>query len=82
MQYKNGLYFSSIVTGGSSTTYTRDAIYMDANTIGTREWLSYGDLGHGVGRAGLSYLNGIGGLGDLYWGIATIISSLLSLTSI
>ena len=74
MQYKNGLYFSSIVTGGSSTTYTRDAIYMESNLITTRAWLSFGYLWNGVGLGGLSTLFGHTWLGNLIWIIATRLS--------
>ena len=73
MGYKNGLYFATRV-GGSSTTYTRDAIYLHSNVTGNREWLSYGSLGRGVASGGLSSLSGHHGLGTLIWYLATRLS--------
>ena len=49
LKYEKGVYYPNIV-GGSSSTYTRDAMYMNKNsTTGTREWLAYGNLGSGAG---------------------------------
>ena len=41
---------------------------MQDNTIGYREWQSYGTLGDGIGHGGLSSLNDPW-LGSLYYGI-------------
>lgn len=55
LKYEKGVYYPNIV-GGSSSTYTRDAMYMNKNsTTGTREWLAYGNLNTGA-TAGLSCL--------------------------
>ena len=67
----NGLYFPGIVTGGSSTTYTRDAIYMVSNIITIYEWMSYGYLWTGIAYGGLSGLYGRNWFGDLLWYFAT-----------
>ena len=59
LKYEKGVYYPNIV-GGSSSTYTRDAMYMNKNsTTGTREWLACGSLTAGAG-AGLSFLSGYG----------------------
>ena len=55
----------------SSTTYTRDAIYMISNATSIREWLSYGRLWDGVDHGGLSRLTGDTWLDDLFWRVAT-----------
>lgn len=62
-----GVFYPSIV-GGSSSTFTCDAFYMNNDTtVGTREWLAFGGLGFGAARAGLSCLGGNCGLGPAYW---------------
>lgn len=71
--YSNGVMFP-VDTGGSSSTYTRDAFYQNANTTGAREWLAFGSLFSGVGLAGLSFLYGHLGLGSAYWGILARLS--------
>ena len=55
-------------TGGSSSTYMRDAWYL-GNTAGTftREWLACAYLANGVAGAGLSAANANFGLGDRHW---------------
>lgn len=66
LKFKNGVAYPNIV-GGSSTTYTKDAFYMNNNaTTGTREWLACGGLGNGA-LAGLSSLNGNRGLTSASW---------------
>lgn len=53
-------------TGGSSSTYARDYIQHDENTVDTRAWLALGSLVTGA-DAGLSYLNGDYWLGNAWW---------------
>ncbi|MBR3470306.1 MAG: hypothetical protein IKH28_11550 [Lachnospiraceae bacterium] len=66
-KYANGMYFPSII-GGSSSTFTKDAFYMDKDsTTGTRESLAFGGLGYGLATGGLSYLNGGNGLPTATW---------------
>lgn len=64
--YKSGVFFP-VGTGGSSSTYTRDAFYENAATVSTREWLAFGDLSGGSGFAGLSCLSGYSVLGNGVW---------------
>lgn len=67
LKFKNGVAYPNIV-GGSSTTYTKDAFYMNSNaTTGTREWLACGSLRNGT-NAGVSFLLGDGGLAVARWG--------------
>ena len=66
LKFKNGVAYPNIV-GGSSTTYTKDAFYMNNNaTTGTREWLAFGHLAGGT-YAGLSCLLGNFGLTYAGW---------------
>lgn len=56
-KYKGGVTYPEVV-GGSSSTFTRDAFYMNKNgTVATREWLAFGLLNYGA-YAGLSFLAG------------------------
>ena len=71
--YAKGIYFPVLV-GGSSSTYHRDGFYMNAASAGTREWLAFGALYHGVGDGGLSHLLGNYGLSNAWWGILTRLS--------
>ena len=64
--YAKGVYFPVLV-GGSSSTYHRDGFYMNAASAGTREWLAFGHLTHGVGYGGLSALSGDNGLSHAWW---------------
>lgn len=65
-KYKEGVTYPEIV-GGSSSTYTRDGFYMNANgTTGTREWLAFGTLNNGA-AAGLSCLIGSNALPHGNW---------------
>ena len=59
--------------GSSSATGFGDAIYFDAATSGTREFLSLGDLSSGF-LAGLTYCLGNFGLGAAYWNILARLS--------
>ena len=61
------MYYANIV-GGSSSTFTRDAFYMDKDsTTGAREYLAFGYLLIGLGNGGLSCLYGIRGLTTAHW---------------
>ena len=62
-KYSNGMFFAT-VTGGSSSTYHKDSIYLN-KSAGTREILGFGHLGNGVGAAGLGFAYCDLGLG--YW---------------
>ena len=65
--FQDGMFYP-IEVDGSSSTFTKDAFYMDANgTSGTREWLAFGRLTHGS-YAGLSCLLGDRALSDGGWG--------------
>ena len=67
MEYAEGVFFPG-ETGGSSSTYTKDAAYFEAQgTTGTRESLRFGRLYAGSGNAGLSCLNASGGLSNSGW---------------
>ena len=66
-KYANGMYYPAVI-GGSSSSFTRDAFYMDKNsTTGTREYLAFGLLVIGLAVGGLSYLGGSAGLSAAYW---------------
>lgn len=56
--------------GGSSSTYTRDGIYLLADSTSVYEWLSFGHLYNGVEGGGLSAVTGHDGLGVAYWNIS------------
>ena len=72
--YSKGVFFPTDVVGGSSSTYTRDAFYMNSATSGaTREWLARCALSFGVADAGLSALDGFA-LGFAHWSIAARLS--------
>lgn len=64
--YAKGVFFPVDASGGSSTTYTRDAFYMNASVSGTREWPARGSLFYG-GGAGLSCLLGNAGPSSATW---------------
>ncbi|MCD7888332.1 MAG: hypothetical protein LUG23_00130 [Oscillospiraceae bacterium] len=61
--------------GGSSSTYTRDAIYLNANATGTREMLVRGALNYGVAHGGLSCVLGINGVSYAVWNIVARLSA-------
>lgn len=65
----DGEIFYPVSTGTSSSEYMKDGFYENGTgtTTGTREWLAFGNLGNGSGGAGLSYLNGSGGLAYGGW---------------
>lgn len=54
--------------GGSTSGGPRDGFYLEASSAsGTREWLRFGVLYHGLGDAGLSAGYGLIGLGAALW---------------
>lgn len=66
LAYSDGVFFP-VLTGGSSSTYTRDAFYENTNTVATREWLAFGGLVLGTANAGLSALSGRYALSSGLW---------------
>lgn len=66
MLFADGAFFPRRYAASSSTG-TRDGLYTQKNTIGTREYLAFGNLDHGSWYAGLSCLNAYGSLGDGLW---------------
>ena len=58
-----------VMAGGSSSTFIRDAYYIENATSGLREWLSFGLLYTGLTYAGLSCMYGNSSLGTTYWRI-------------
>lgn len=72
--YANGVFFP-ILVGGSSSTFTRDALYMNAEAVGTRELLARGTLRRGVGAAGLSCVAGNTALSAAYWACLSRLSA-------
>lgn len=71
--YKNGVFFP-IEAGGSSSTYTRDQMYMNGATEGIREWLARGDLGNGAPPAGVSCFAGGDGVSGASWAFVAHLS--------
>lgn len=67
--YEDGDMFPIDVTGGSSSTFTKDGFYQDGPGTGTREYLAFGSLSSGVAFGGLSYVYGGYGLPSAYWNI-------------
>lgn len=63
---------SGLTNSGSNTGFA-DAIYADAATSGQREWLFFGNLGHGA-IGGLSCLAANGGLSNSGWLILSRLS--------
>lgn len=67
---KNGVSFPIVAEGGSSSTYTRDAVYFYGNKPdGIYELLLFCALGSGVADAGLSGGYAVNGPGDADWHI-------------
>ena len=65
--YAEGVFYPT-VDGTSSSQYTKDGFYMDADgTTGNREWLGFGSLYYGSGVAGLGCLDGDFGLPNSRW---------------
>ena len=71
MSFSNGIIVPTDCSGGSSTTFTKDAFYFLAtpNSRTTRERLCFGYLRDGVGVGGLSNSSGSFALSTAYWGI-------------
>ncbi|MCQ1533876.1 hypothetical protein [Mitsuokella jalaludinii] len=69
---RDGVLFPEL-TGGSSSTYTRDYIWHNSKTVDTREWLALGGLNNGA-NAGLSFLYGDNWLGWAWWHYASRLS--------
>ncbi|MDD3251749.1 MAG: hypothetical protein PHV18_04220 [Lachnospiraceae bacterium] len=67
LAFAKGIFFGTNTTGGSSSTYTRDAFYKNAAVTGVREWLAFGALFSGSGNGGLSCLIGNLSLGPASW---------------
>lgn len=66
---------SSNNTGGSSTTGMCDGIYTNKlSTQGTREWQSFGNLGHGS-IAGVACVVGSAALSSAWWSVASRLSA-------
>ncbi len=63
------------LSGGSSSTYTKDAVYQLARNSGSYEWLALGDLSSGLSITGLSCAGASSGLGNAYWGIGGRLSA-------
>lgn len=71
IKFSNGIAVPSSASGGSSTTFTKDAFYFSATPSGasTREWPSFGTLRYGSAAGGLSCVNGISALSYAAWGL-------------
>ena len=69
MGFANGVYTPEDVDGGSSTKYTRDAFYENADVTSRtlREWLAFALLHIGSGTGGLSCLIGNHAVSIAYW---------------
>ena len=67
LSFADGIFFGTDTAGGSSSTFTRDAFYKNAETVATREWLAFGSLPSGTGAGGLSNLTGNSPLGGAAW---------------
>lgn len=67
MLFALGMFQPSVITGGGSSTYHKDAHYVSANTTGEREILCVGDLNNGVAVCGESCSGCSNSLGDTAW---------------
>lgn len=71
--FANGVFFPDML-GGSTTTFTRDAMYQSAGaTYAEREWLAFAGLDAGA-IAGLAALRAGSGLGTGYWDLLARLS--------
>lgn len=71
--FADGVFFPDMV-GGSSTTFTRDAMYQsDGATRAEREWLAFAFLGYGA-FAGMAALAASRSLGSGSWYVAARLS--------
>lgn len=71
---KNGLLYPCDISGGSSSTYHRDATYLLAKTTGERELLVFGVLDGGAALAGVSCSGGNLPLGGAWWNFCARLS--------
>lgn len=69
MLFALGMFQPSIITGGGSSTYHKDAHYVLAATTGEREILCVGSLDHGVAHCGVSCSGCDSSLGSTSWSI-------------
>lgn len=67
MLFALGMFQPSIITGGGSSTYHKDAHYVLAATTGEREILCVGALNHGVAVCGVSCSACANSLGSTNW---------------
>lgn len=67
MLFALGMFQSSIITGGGSSTYHKDAHYVLAATTGEREILCVGSLHDSVAGCGVSCSYCYASLGGTYW---------------
>ena len=67
MLFALGMFQPSIITGGGSSTYHKDAHYVLAATTGEREILCVGVLDDSVAHCGVSCSNCYGSLGGTHW---------------
>lgn len=73
-EYKNGMYFPTLL-GGSSSTYTCEQVSLNHDVDGqTREFICFGSLGLDVASFGLSCLYLTGALGAGWWHSASRLS--------
>ena len=76
LSYDGEIFFGTDTTGGSSSTFTRDAFCKAGVNVATatKEWLAFGGLAGGSGFAGLACLRGDGSLGTATWYILSRLS--------
>lgn len=67
MLFALGMFQPSVITGGGSSTYHKDAQYLVASTVGEREILCVGALYYGVAVCGVSCSSCGPSLGGTYW---------------
>lgn len=72
---ENGTFVQTNIgqDGSSTTTGFADGVYVDNASSGQREFLGFGNLGHGS-SAGLSCLNAYYGVGYAVWGVLARLS--------
>lgn len=74
-ELKGGLLYPSDIKGGSSTTYHRDATYLQAKTTGLRELLVFGPLFNGSAVAGVGCSIDGFSLGTAWWNFCARLSA-------
>ena len=72
ISFSGGVCAPTSITGASSSTYYRDAMYVLAkqSSVALGSLRSFGSLYHGVALGGLSYVGGSYALSDLHWSLA------------